>query len=142
MKNWWLNFIAVAEKKNRKLVLPCSSAQTAVQKLDLNPLRIYVMQELTVLGQKERLHCRRCCRANLEYKTAISDRVSCDEVLFHFSDYIYIYSQNSRVTNNENGTYVKVISIMSIREVWPSHHYFHTTCKYSTVLCADLLYQI
>ena len=95
-----LNFIAAAEKKNRKLVLPCSSAQTAVQMLDLNPYRIHVMQELTVIGQKERLHCRRCCRAILKCKTAISDRVSCDEVLFHFSD--YIYSQNSRVTNNEN----------------------------------------
>jgi len=58
------------------------------------------MQELTVIGQKERMHCRRCCRAILNYKIAISDRVSCDEVLFHFSD--YIYGQNSRVTNNEN----------------------------------------
>ena len=58
------------------------------------------MQELTVIGQKERMHCRRCCRAILNYKIAISDRVSCDEVLFHFSD--YIYSQNSWVTSNEN----------------------------------------
>jgi hypothetical protein len=94
-----LNFIAVAEK-NRKLVLPCSSAQTAAQESDLNLYRIHVMQELTAIGQKERLHCRRCCRAIRKYKIAISDLVSCDEVLCHFSD--YIHSQNSRVTNNEN----------------------------------------